>query len=1308
MASQSVTARATAFHILLMAIPVCLTNCVAAHAEEVNLSLYVQRAIPTASDSIDDNYNNLAGAFADGKKESAWVTARTMQEHWAHIEWRNVAVTVNRVEMDFSPVTQVYNPPQMFGEKQAPPTVNVTTVKPESLELEVHTQGKWQTIQSFAQPIQWQADGNSVVIIPVQPLTQVKEVRLKLKNKAPTDLFAVHELSIWGPKTETSFPMRPKWKGYWLWGEPEPNMANFGLVKRYLRRVFEVKDPAEIQSARLMFVVHDRGRAWLNGTEIARTAHPGRGMRRELARRDVDPALFKKGKNLLAFLGEDVDEVGLRGILAELCIEKKDGTRECLTTEAPAFQASSFDEPGWNTSMEGFDHWQKATALGGPNHDVEWGWSMDYTPAYFAGKIGVTGVTLDPKVPKPGDSFKLSVQVKVAAPLDDIFGMTVKYGESGATNPMYMDFNLGEGFLRPELCLPKGFQGEKTLILSDVWTKGTPPRLPLVIRFCNAEKQLEVIAGPVGEVTADEQPGRLKVYVGQPPVQYKKKGFPEVKVAQGGRLTVDGVPTAPIIYTSSLQTPDRYQEYLKSGIKIFRIVPGGAACVVPAEGDEELTYSRLLKSISTQVEAIHAMDRDARFLLYLDLDMPNAWKFEHPEELITLGNNQRLIPLDAANQSTGYMNETPNSPAVLRKIREALTTFIRRLEQQPYSRSILGFSFAHGRAGENYWGVDTNMSLDDDGKWIIPDRSKYVFGDFGVAARRNLRDWLKEKYKTKDALAKSWKVDNMDFEDVVSSYKWPTREFVENLMWRKKGKDQFMFRDQIAEGSLYYDFVRHQNEARTQLFVEACKTVKEITGGRLLAGGYIGYVVPMLTNSPPAIAQESGHAALRMVLDCPYIDYIFSPHYYHMRRAGDPVMPLSVAESLRLHGKLYLNEYDARSYLSPISPKTFSQKETLEVFQKEFGNAVTRDQGWWWYEFPFALVGKDAPAWFADPLMIRDASVMKRVYDKYLSLPYPGVSAEVAVFLNVEEAYHADCYSPANTVHSDICNFLIPRLSMLGAPFDLYTQSDLPLMIRKGWHKNYKLILFLNAFHLSKEERALINDNLKKDGRTLLFFFAPGFQGNELPDTELSLSGIEEVTGMKGVHKLDELHLPGLTLDSQQPLTKDIKDRDFDAIAWWGYEQIDNYHNEIAPIFYLTPGEANGWDSLASIRLDKKTDTSKTALALLKQTDHTIAYSVVPDLPASVLCSLASAAGVHVYSRPGVFTWANPYLLCVHAGREAKQVALKARDKVTWVEPFEKKVYGKNAQTITVDLAEGETKFFCLEKGSEWEELLRE
>src|SRR5262249_24763742 len=160
---------------------------------------------------------------------------------------------------------------------------------------------------------------------------------------------------------------------------------------------------------------------------------------------------------------------------------------------------------------------------------------------------------------------------------------------------------------------------------------------------------------------------------------------------------------------------------------------------------------------------------------------------------------------------------------------------------------------------------------------------------------------------------------------------------------------------------------------------------------------------------------------------------------------------------------MWFSEYDTRTYLSPLPDKTFSQPETLHSFRKHFAYGITKDTGWWWLEFPFALSGAQASAWFADPDLLADIRTMKRIYDTYLTMPAPGPSAECAVIFNVEQPYHTDAYTPANSVGSATANFLIPKLFKLGPAVDLYAQTDLPKLVEKGWHNGYKLMLFVNS-----------------------------------------------------------------------------------------------------------------------------------------------------------------------------------------------------------------------------------------------------
>ena len=62
-------------------------------------------------------------------------------------------------------------------------------------------------------------------------------------------------------------------------------------------------------------------------------------------------------------------------------------------------------------------------------------------------------------------------------------------------------------------------------------------------------------------------------------------------------------------------------------------------------------------------------------------------------------------------------------------------------------------------------------------------------------------------------------------------------------------------------------------------------------------------------------------------------------------------------------------------------------------------------------------------------------------------------------------------------------------LCKMGAPYDCILTDDLDLLDTK----RYKLVIFLNAYHLSNAQRRLIRRKLLSRDRTILWCYAPGY-----------------------------------------------------------------------------------------------------------------------------------------------------------------------------------------------------------------------
>jgi hypothetical protein len=353
-------------------------------------------------------------------------------------------------------------------------------------------------------------------------------------------------------------------------------------------------------------------------------------------------------------------------------------------------------------------------------------------------------------------------------------------------------------------------------------------------------------------------------------------------------------------------------------------------------------------------------------------------------------------------------------------------------------------------------------------------------------------------------------------------------------------------------------------------------------------------------------------------------------------------MPFGTVDSMRLNGKTVINEFDTRTFLSPIPPKTFSRFETLHQMRKEFSYALIKGQGYWLLEFPRSTAGAQGAAWFSDSEIQRELAIGMREYRQYLDkvttqfatspkstsreLEALGTGAEIAVFLSETTPFFTDVHAPANTVGSNLVNVLLPKFSLTGAPFDLYAFEDLDKTIEKGIYKQYKLMVFLNAYNIDSKTRTLISKRLKQDGRTILFLFAPGLIGGEFDKNHsLSLKGIEDVTGIAPVEVMHRSALIGMEIPSGA--FAGVPPMSHDAIGWWEQLQIEFYKNEIGPVFYMRPDAS--WKTIAALRMDGKVMSDKVAVAMKETTDCRVIYSTIPDIPDELLNAIICEACVH-------------------------------------------------------------------------------
>lgn len=352
---------------------------------------------------------------------------------------------------------------------------------------------------------------------------------------------------------------------------------------------------------------------------------------------------------------------------------------------------------------------------------------------------------------------------------------------------------------------------------------------------------------------------------------------------------------------------------------------------------------------------------------------------------------------------------------------------------------------------------------------------------------------------------------------------------------------------------------------------------QKLLNHKKLLGVYYGYVLELSDDR----LWNAGHMDYERVFNSPDIDIISSPASYEFR-APDSTSAFMVADkTLALSDKLYFFEFDQRTYLSKsrfegieIPPAGYHCKndtEAVDLMRRDFMLCAANGAALWWFDM--------WNGWYNSEKMNSGIANMVQV-SKRLSEINQNSAAEIAVFVSGKALYGVNKMSRLNTNLFDLQR---GGLAKLGAPYDVYSLSDLP---RVALDK-YKMFAFFSAFETTKEEDEIIEKIKSMSDKTILWLYAPKYINGGLTETSktvgMTLSITEEKPEYRGTC--------GVLLPSPYIYVADT---------------------EAKPIVCYEDG--------------------KCAVAKKKVNGNTYIYSSLGNLSDELLRSLARDAGVHIYS----------------------------------------------------------------------------
>lgn len=241
-----------------------------------------------------------------------------------------------------------------------------------------------------------------------------------------------------------------------------------------------------------------------------------------------------------------------------------------------------------------------------------------------------------------------------------------------------------------------------------------------------------------------------------------------------------------------------------------------------------------------------------------------------------------------------------------------------------------------------------------------------------------------------------------------------------------------------------------------------------------------------------------GHGDWQRVFDSPDIDFFIAPPTYgaSLRKCGSPTGPMTMFSSLRLRGKRYLHEIDFDSHkVKPCFEQLFfTAADDLAGNTREAAFALVNHGSLWWFD----MWG----GFYDDPAVRARIAKLRTVASRFEHDASP-VFGDVLLVADPESGYGNVAMGPHSwCVPQGMRN----RLNHLGFCVDYLSFEELKLVdMRK-----YRVVVFHASTTITPERRKFLEEKVLRDGRTVVWVFAPGVSDGKTLDP----SRVKDLTGV--------------------------------------------------------------------------------------------------------------------------------------------------------------------------------------------------
>ncbi len=442
-----------------------------------------------------------------------------------------------------------------------------------------------------------------------------------------------------------------------------------------------------------------------------------------------------------------------------------------------------------------------------------------------------------------------------------------------------------------------------------------------------------------------------------------------------------------------------------------------------------------------RLEAIVALDVNARFNLYVRMDPSKEWLTAHPDDAVTMG--EEVLPY-AAIAAEAWRKEAC----------EGLEALIRGLLASDVGSRIRGCVL---------------MGLDN-GRWSLPEKAAY---DTSAANVAGFRRWLKERYGNDATLAENWG----DAQAALATAAIPA-------IPDRNNKESVFFPLPAMQSAV--DYLHYLSDETADALAELAWHVKDASEGGLRV------VVPY-GHSLELEQSGAGHYSLMRIVESD-IDGFASPVSYLDRGFGGVGGPMGPLDSVALHGKQWYLVDDTRTGIlrdpgtgEIARIKGLQIEDVFRVQERNFAAALTGGQGLVWLD-------PEGQGQLLDRDLWSRLGNMQAAYEEQVNLTpndnkgplWPQGTQSVAVVVDEASRFYQQCAAPLNRFVLTQARDAILRA---GVPVKFYLLQDV-LEERVPETAAY---IFLNAFTLGVTEREKLHHILATQKASAVWLYAPGY-----------------------------------------------------------------------------------------------------------------------------------------------------------------------------------------------------------------------